>query len=173
MATGKPINPSRIAKTYGFDSRECAAECLVLETVEKLMFALRRSKTYKVAAKVSPTVKISFNPRRRKSYGGTKGLRFALNHFVNLRVYGDDGIKYEPVSEDYQVTLKEYTSFADSPDIGTISGNWRLIVRVLVAHELAHWIQYTKSVTKPADVDYRKPHGVGFQEIYYFLRSRV
>lgn len=145
-------------------TREIESSAIIHDTVKRLLMVLRRSKAYTWNGRNQPKVKISFHPRRVKSLGGVNGLSFALHPFIRDEL----SLLQE------KATLHEYASFADDPDIGTISGNWRIVIKALVAHEMAHWAQYSRDVTKKGwAIDYRKPHGVGFQEIYRFLRLKA
>jgi len=138
-------------------ARQKEADLLVRSTVKKLLTSLRRSKDYHWNGKNAPAIKVSFSPKRRLSRGGINGLSFALSRWVR----------------DGQLRFPEYAAFRSDPDIGETTGDWMHVVKVLAAHELAHWVQYSRDVVKPAGVDYRKPHGVGFREIYRFLRLKV
>lgn len=99
-----------------------------------------------------------FSKNRRQSYGGKKGISLALRHWVR------DGV----------IAFPEYASFRGDPEIGRTVGDWQHVVRVLVAHEMAHWVQRSSAIVKPAGLDYLSSHGAGgFKEIYRFLRNKV
>lgn len=133
------------------------AETLVHATVKSLLASLRRSKEYHWNGEQPPLVRISFSPARRLSRGGRDGLWF------NLAQWMREG----------ELNFPEYAALSRDPRIGSIRGPWQTIVKVIVAHELAHWVQYSSDVTKPPGRDYARPHGIGFQEIYGFLRAKV
>lgn len=69
-------------------------------------------------------------------------------------------------------TFHEYDAFSDHPTIGTIKVNSREeALWVLVAHEVAHHIQYRYCYkVKRFRETYEKPHGACFQKIYEYLR---
>lgn len=133
------------------------ARALVHATAKKLLAALRRSKVYDMDKSVTPAVKISFSLKRRRSYGGEKGISLALGHWVR----------------DGEIIFPEYAAFRGDPEIGRTSGDWQHVVAVLVAHEMAHWVQRSISIAKPVGLNYRLPHGAGFREIYRFLRKHA
>ena len=69
----------------------------------------------------------------------------------------------------------EYASFAKDPVIGSLrSVTPDLALLALVAHEVAHYVQFRIAPNAPrAKVrfsDYRKPHGNTFKHIYRHLR---
>lgn len=137
--------------------RQAEARALVHDTVKRCLTLLRRSKRFTADKDAAPGVRISFHLSRKKSYGGRRGLSFALNHYLRHDT----------------ATLREYASFASDPDIGSISGPWQTVVKALVCHELAHWAQYDSGVTREKGLDYKLPHGSGFREIYAYLRTRI
>lgn len=155
---GEPwIAPSKASDTAISPDRQGDARGLINATVKQGLTLLRRSKRFNASKAEAPKVRISFHPGRRKSYGGSRGLSFALNHFVR----NDTAV------------LKEYASFANDPEIGTIAGNWQMVVKALVCHELAHWAQFAPDVVRESGLDYKSIHGSGFREIYAYLRTRI
>jgi hypothetical protein len=68
--------------------------------------------------------------------------------------------------------FKEYKAFADHPMIGNFCGSRDDGLRVLAAHEFAHWLQRSPRIKRPPG-DYRKPHGAGFQKTYWLLRHHL
>ena len=143
--------------------RECAiddlglarierAEQIVAETIDSLLASPElRKNGFKT--RVKPVIVMRWTSG--KSHGGQKGIRFALARHASK---SDNG-----------AIFKEYAAFADLPMIGSYQGSWEDCLRVLVAHETAHWLQYHPKVTRPAG-QYRKPHGTGFQKTYWILR---
>lgn len=148
--------PPEIRKKPAPEMHKEATE-LVHSTVKSLLTLMRRSKAIHWSGESAPRVRISFHPKRRISRGGLSGLSFGLNHWMR---HGE-------------LTFSEYASYRQDPEIGAIKGPWQTIVKVIVAHELAHWAQYSGAVRRPSGPDYRKPHGDGFQDIYRFLRRKV
>ena len=72
---------------------------------------------------------ISWGRSRCNSWGGYGGGKISLA--MKRHVPSD-------CDENEQFTFNEYTSFADSPTVGTFNGTWQDCLRCLVAHEHAH-----------------------------------
>jgi len=72
-------------------------------------------------------------------------------------------------------TLTEYRAYHKDPVIGRVEDiTPELVLLGVVAHEVAHHIQYRCGPrTRWLKGKYKKPHGEGFQAIYRILRSRV
>ena len=68
--------------------------------------------------------------------------------------------------------FREYASFCDDPVIGSYVGLRKNVLRILAAHELAHWLQYSADVVRP-EGRYQKPHGEGFRSTYRILRTLI
>lgn len=119
-----------------------------------------------------PYVRPDFNPRRRRSWGGVRcvgGVRSPVGAvpFMSLALarYLGNGAATD---------LQEYKSFAADPVIGTFEGRcWEAAVNCLVAHELAHAIQYT--LRNPEVVQelggFNKGHKSFWKNIYAILRQ--
>ena len=72
--------------------------------------------------------------------------------------------------------FNEYAAYAKSKCIGSIKycDDLELLLKALVAHEVAHHIQYTYGRHTPHLIKiYKKPHGAGFQHIYADLRRTL
>lgn len=118
-------------------------------------------------------VRFSFAPKVVKSRGGKKNgkpyLSFALSR---MGVFETTGMK----------TWREYASFAEDPDIGSVA-NCSLdeYIVLLVAHELSHVVQFElRSMIRSgaltdwcgcSESDLKKGHGVGWRLIYKILRA--
>lgn len=94
-------------------------------------------------------------------------LKFALNRIITKS------------QKNAVVQFREYCSISDKSDIGSVTGSLEKYIAVLVAHELAHVIQYQvlynlnsqekwSGMTK---IEIRKPHGEGWRFIYRILRK--
>jgi len=81
----------------------------------------------------------------------------------------------------------EYKSLRALPDIGSFVANSETYLLAVVAHEIAHAVQFTVKVKHrdkqryhhfvdvkdiPVDILYR-PHGKGWQRIYRYLRQQL
>ena len=97
--------------------------------------------------------------RNQRSYGGAKGISIDVRHLRGSLT-----------------SFHEYKSFADDPVIGSITNcaDSELLLKCLVAHEIAHHIQrrygpFTRYLKKTCD----KPHGEAFKTIYRELRRTL
>ncbi|MCP4260463.1 MAG: hypothetical protein GY774_23505 [Planctomycetes bacterium] len=121
---------------------------------------------------------LNVNPRCTTSRGGyEKGRPYvSIANLTHPRLYFDDAkpSKY-----------REYKQMAKSKTIGNCQGSFKVFCWALLAHEMAHAIQYyfrfkpkvrnskrfnpggfARELLKP-------PHGHGFQEIYRYLRMHM
>lgn len=119
-----------------------------------------------------PYVRCDFNLKRRRSWGGQRrvgGSRSPTGAvpFMSLALSRYLGDKPETI-------FQEYKRFAADPVIGTFEGRcWEAAVNCLVAHELAHAIQYTirdPEVTKKLG-GFNKGHKSFWKTIYSILRE--
>ena len=82
-----------------------------------------------------------------------------------------------PMSNTFMKTFHEYKSFAKDPSIGSIDCDSPLMyVKVLMAHEFAHKVQYELAPGTPWGMNYndwRKPHGKTFKNVYGYLRHNI
>jgi len=68
----------------------------------------------------------------------------------------------------------EYKAYSDDPIIGEFDSSPEICLLGTVAHEVAHFIQYTYGpATRHLKNNYSKPHGEGFQWIYSQLRREI
>lgn len=142
------------------------AELIAHEAVSMCLKALRRkSSPVRIRADKKPDVRLSWNCKRRRSWGGSRYVSLALSKYVG---------------RDNEVSMfKEYSSFADQPAIGSVmSGDWRFSVKLVVCHEMAHFAAHiARSISqagKPTTAAMlRKPHGEGFRRIYAYLRREL
>lgn len=127
----------------------------------------------------TPRVSVSFDYRRVRSYGGVKPTK---GWWKNERYYPYMSLACFPLLEDGKGEFNEYASFADDTDIGNLPINSprEQCVWALVAHELAHCVQwslmYIVDPRKKKFVKYAhggltdRGHGVLWKEIYRDLR---
>lgn len=82
-----------------------------------------------------------------------------------------------PNSRFSMMTFHEYKSFAKDPSIGSIDCDSPLMyVKVLMAHEFAHKVQYELAPGTPwgrQEKDWWKPHGKTFKNVYGYLRHNI
>ena len=122
--------------------------------------------------KFSPSIRCDYSRRRKTSWGGVDEngkprISLALLKFCK---------------EGDAVTLNEYDHIKKDPEIGAFTGDWKCAIGALVAHELAHAMQYTKynkvmlmagaltgslSTWPSTDI---KEHGKLWQAVYRDLR---
>lgn len=101
---------------------------------------------------------VVFRWANRRSHGGIHGITFGP---ARLAILPEEG-----------GTFMEYAAFAGDPMIGHFRGTRKDCLRVLAAHEMAHWLQYNPAVTRPPG-KYKEPHGSGFRKIYWILRDAM
>jgi hypothetical protein len=153
---GKPWEaPPKAFQDPALKARQMEVEAIIQGTVKKLVTLLRRSKRFHADKKAAPRVRISFSRGRKSSRGGRRGVSFAVYRY----------------SINDTCTLKEYAHFENDPEIGSYTGHWKDVLKVLVAHEVAHWAQYSSLVKREPGLDYSRSHGSGFREIYRYLRT--
>ena len=128
--------------------------------------------TLRVGFKRNFVIKTSWSPGRYRSNGGfQKGvasISLHLKHRFDLSANKSDlGC----------VVFKEYAQIRNSPVIGSCYGPWHVVLAALVAHEVAHAVQYAligKWHCSSKDLGNKllsAPHGEGWQEIYRYLRE--
>lgn len=125
-------------------------------------------------------IKISWSASRRVSNAGlrnnTPWLSLALWNRVGRHIDNGDSAFLHGASEQ---VFDEYAHIRQSKTIGSCRGSWRVIVAAVVAHEVAHVAQdagaYASTggavnLKKLTRKDLLVPHGLGWQEIYRYLR---
>lgn len=118
----------------------------------------------------TPVVRLDFNPRRKRSWGGRRivgGRGHPMVPFMSLvlsRYLGGE-----------LTTFSEYKRFEKDPVIGTFEGKtWENALACLIAHEIAHAVQYTitdEELVKELG-GRKRGHGVFWQNIYAIFRKR-
>lgn len=138
------------------EARVIEAETLIAETIHALLSSgVLAANGFKVN-RSRPAIRFRWSAG--KSFGGRTGVRFALYAHA--------------AKPEKDAFFREYAAFADQPMIGSFRGSRNDCLRVLAAHELAHWIQFSPKVKRPPG-EYKKAHGTGFQKIYWILRSAL
>lgn len=117
---------------------------------------------------------ISFGERRCRSWGGIRGEK----PFVSLAVKRYEDARVAGAAIDFL----EYSNIKSDPVIGSLVGvSWTKAVDALIAHEIAHAVQYFPNTKKNAmaafgfnDSQSRslKNHNVFWQKIYADLRAK-
>lgn len=108
---------------------------------------------------------VTWSSARRLSYGGYRKSR----PFVSLSL--------KDVKEHCVLKFIEYKSLQKSNVIGSFRGPWQVYVAGLVAHEVAHTVQFTQRYQPGirlkgiSEESLLKTHGLGWQEIYRYLRE--
>ncbi len=121
---------------------------------------------------------------------------------INSRSIGDPSISYKQMLDDIKIHVKksgqcsnggkgqitidvteylrgatqfyEYAAYKDDPVIGEFIGTPETCLLATVAHEVAHFIQYTYGPsTRILKNTYAKAHGEGFKHVYKQLRSAL
>lgn len=124
-------------------------------------------------------VKKSYSETRKRSWGGMRdGVPF-----ISLALYNHVPMKDEPDAWcpffDRQVAMyrfMEYSNLRHTPYMTTVwSKDWRIPLRALIMHEMAHaiqwwWKSYGGQPSFLSKEDLQAPHGYGFQEIYSNIR---
>lgn len=123
---------------------------------------------YKLPLKIT----LSFSSKRKRSWGGVTSDWRSPKISLALHKYRHS------VWENTKRDFKEYASFANDRYIGSqINVTWQKATATLIAHELAHAIQYyipREQVQKViGNVPYETGHGNYFRMIYRHLRVRL
>ncbi|BBV14526.1 hypothetical protein [Providencia rettgeri] len=88
------------------------------------------------------------------------------------RITISPGYLYRPESDYFGYTFWEYQHVRQSPLIGCFFSLNRLNhVKALVAHELAHFLQFNSRYAVLPELDYATAHGEGWQYIYSITRA--
>lgn len=143
------------------------AEAIAEETLKRGVRALRLKRyDFSFVSHWEPCIRRHrWHRRQTGSRGGWYGDGFA----ISLSYTG-----YVPVSGEGVVRWKEYQHIENNPVYGGFVGDWRLVVKALTLHELAHAAQDgIKKVGRHRKIDYRTAHGQGFQQILRVLRMEV
>ena len=138
-----------------------AKQCL--REICKKQYEIQIGVTYRIRpltyAYALDRIQVSTKYRNQRSYGGAKGISIDVRHY-----------------RESLTSFHEYDSFANDPVIGSITNcaDSELLLKCLVAHEVAHHIQkrygpFTRYLKKT----YRKPHGDAFKTIYRELRRTL
>lgn len=144
--------------------RRKEAEAVAREAFDLCVKAMRRraQAPMRVRKGWSPKLKITWRKGARVSRGSSSQVKLALTEYI-----AEDGSR---------VVLREYARIADDPTIGDLLAyDWRLIVKALVAHEVAHSAQFSPETGKTQQwrAVYGKPHSLGWRRIYAYLRSEL
>lgn len=118
----------------------------------------------------TPVVRCDFNPRRRRSWGGLRRVGGRDNPCVPFMSL----VLSRYVGGQAQTVYNEYKRFASDPVIGSFNAtNWEMALAALIAHEIAHCVQFTvkdpevlKELGEPT-----KGHGDFWRKIYAILRQ--
>lgn len=119
-----------------------------------------------------PSVRVSFDIRRRSSRGG----RYPSGYGVSLALAGCFPSAPAPLGAAH--LFREYRAIATDRVIGSFFGDWRDHIRATAAHEAAHVVQHWMILDRPhvakawahRGFDPRKPHGRGWRRIYAAMR---
>lgn len=105
-----------------------------------------------------PDIKVKWHTKH--SWGGWKGITISPGYLYALK------------STYYSIYFREYSHIDKLPNIGGFYSCNRLNhIKALVAHELAHFLQrHTNQACLPS-LDYRTPHGEGWQYLYSITRK--
>lgn len=140
--------------TLGLERVE-SSEAIIAETIDYLLKSPELRRNGLILEKRSVRPLVGFRWVHGLSRGGRAGVRFAMLGHASKP---DAGAKFV-----------EYARLASDPVMGSYEGTREGCLRILAAHELAHWLQHSSQVTRPRG-SYRQPHGTGFQLIYWVLR---
>jgi len=84
-----------------------------------------------------PKVRVSFDKRRKFSYGGLYFSNLGTSPGINL-AFSDE------IFEDTMICCLEYEHYATDPEIGSLYFlNWKQYVDAVLCHELAHAVQHS------------------------------
>lgn len=112
---------------------------------------------YELPALVLP-MHVTTKHRGQRSNGGAAGITIDVWHIRR-------GARH----------FNEYRRFAGERIIGSITGEPWALMEAVVAHEVAHHVQfaYARRMRPSWRADMRKPHGVGFRRLYANLRRAL
>jgi len=162
------------------DGSVCAhVESVVTDSFARALSRARTGEGFPaMPADARVRLRMSWNPRRRSSWGG----RYATGLGVSLALRGVLPPDDWPL--DAAFTFHEYKRIAHRSDIGEFEGLWRDHARALVAHETAHAVQHALLACMREDgwrgegpfarVEIvRQGHGKAWQVIYRDLRRHL
>jgi len=147
------------------DSVVDEANELVKTTVHEMCKTLRKPyNDLPLPSGWKPKVKCVWSGKQKISYGGINGITLAMKSII------------------MQPNFVEYASIDKDPTIGGFeTQDWRIRLKAVIAHELAHaagqyiWIEKDRNPallrTRHGRIDYVKAHGDGWRRIYALLRS--
>lgn len=108
---------------------------------------------------------VRYSDRYRKSWGGVKHgkpyISLVVSPYINCRSHQH---------------FNEYAHIKNDAEIGEFWGSWRKVIGALIAHELAHCVEYmnkllyTKSAALSNETGFGN-HGAVWQKIYRDLRG--
>jgi hypothetical protein len=150
------------------------AEQLVRDTVKHCCRVARRKEfDLGLPSDWKPTVRISWSENRSRSRGG-KGSRGLYGGYGGISIVLAHRVPKDGLGGGRHL---EYSHIEKEPVIGAFTTlDWRNTVRAVVAHEVAHaiqhWLQW-HGTGRHRRIDYRTPHGIGWQRLYALLRHEV
>lgn len=125
---------------------------------------------FNLPADWTPVVRLDFNPRRKRSWGGRRRVGGRGNPVVPFM-----SLVLGRYLGGVETTFTEYKRFENDPVIGTFRGErWENALACLIAHELAHAVQYTITDSKIIEElgGRKRGHGAFWQNIYAIFRKR-
>lgn len=137
--------------------------------VSRLMTEFAR-KRFNLGDEWTPVVRPDFNPKRKRSWGGRRnvgGQGKRMVPFMSL-------VLARYVGPNAETVFSEYKRFEKDPVIGTFEGaNWQMALACLIAHEIAHCVQYTVHDTDIVKGlgGHKRGHGQFWQNIYTIFRK--
>lgn len=157
-------------------NREAAetARQVVQETVEVCMQAIRKHPDYRIPDRYAPNVYVNPTGKYRSKGGqvSMRGIKPPNGYRTGIRLHLGNYIHRQ--YRENPTSFQEYASIRHDPDIGDcVVRHWTDAVRVITAHEVAHAIQDEPTITRPKSLDYRNPHGEGWQDIYRCFRRAL
>jgi hypothetical protein len=159
------------------NSRALASQRGAAEVVEQAFATMVpwAREQFGLSAKWQPTLRTFWDPRIRKSLGG----------WFEVKSHGKrvDALLAVSINLTHHIypfgTFNEYAHYADDPVIGSFQGTWQQQLWALVAHELAHVVEFATCGTGLVDNHNQewlfmqaREHRSRFQWIYAAFRRQ-
>jgi len=163
LGKGFVVTQKEAAKPLGDDSQGSAKRA----EVESWISAAVEEATNLLARAQSPV-------RYKKEILRNKRVRIRWSGKISRG--GKRGISIAPLPEIMSTNFIEYDRIKKLKDIGSFEGNLQTRIFALIAHEMAHVAQYSYEEAINLEIvpsALKQPHGLGWQEIYRYLRVNM
>lgn len=164
------MNKVKVKMQYKTLSEMTVVEIFALGTAREMVRFIRE--TYK-SDEFYINIRLDFSPRRKRSWGGVRnGVGF-----ISLAMH-----RYAEAQKNKKsISFEEYSSFSNDKVIGSvICANWKHSLAALIAHEIAHAVQFSgvKTAVNAScnlgenSTAYKEKHGIVWKKVYSLLREQ-